>query len=44
MTDIPELTFREATSDDIEVLVEFSRLLQTFKTKFNPNLFGLALG
>jgi len=42
MTETPELTIREATSNDIEALVEFRRLLQTFMTELNPNLFGLA--
>ena len=44
MTEIPKLIIREATKDDIEVLVEFRRLLQTFMTELNPNLFGLAPG
>ena len=44
MTEAPELTIREATTDDIEVLVEFRRLLQNFMTELNPNLFGLAPG
>jgi len=44
MTETPELTIREATSNDIEALVEFRHLLQTFMTELNPNLFGLGLG
>ena len=44
MTEIPKLIIREATKDDIEVLVEFRPLLQTFMTELNPNLFGLAPG